>query len=263
MILLCLAIIAFVVQPLEVCAQQNGDAAEQYQKFSRFYRYLSGMYVDEVEMKPLVDKAIREMLSELDPHSYYLDADAVKADRESMGGSFSGIGVEFNVQNDSIIVVNTILRGPAESVGVMPNDRIIEVDGVNVVGIKREDVPAKLRGERGSVVNIGVVRRGQSEMLRFSITRDNIPINTVDAAFWADRDKKIAYGKGNRFGSTTMTEFREAMARMEGAESLILDLCGNGGGLLTQAVDMAGYFLPKGSLVVSTEGRCVPEDKYL
>ena len=119
--MLCLAIIAFVVQPLEVCAQQNGDAAEQYQKFSRFYRYLSGMYVDEVEMKPLVDKAIREMLSELDPHSYYLDADAVKADRESMGGSFSGIGVEFNVQNDSIIVVNTILRGPAESVGVMPN----------------------------------------------------------------------------------------------------------------------------------------------
>ena len=261
--MLCLAIIAFVVQPLEVCAQQNGDAAEQYQKFSRFYRYLSGMYVDEVEMKPLVDKAIREMLSELDPHSYYLDADAVKADRESMGGSFSGIGVEFNVQNDSIIVVNTILRGPAESVGVMPNDRIVEVDGVNVVGIKREDVPAKLRGERGSVVNIGVVRRGQAEMLRFSITRDNIPINTVDAAFWADRDKKIAYVKVNRFGSTTMTEFREAMARMEGAESLILDLCGNGGGLLTQAVDMAGYFLPKGSLVVSTEGRTVPEDKFL
>ncbi len=261
--MLCLAIIAFVVQPFEVCAQQNGDAAEQYQKFSRFYRYLSGMYVDEVEMKPLVDKAIREMLSELDPHSYYLDADAVKADRESMGGSFSGIGVEFNVQNDSIIVVNTILRGPAESVGVMPNDRIVEVDGVNVVGIKREDVPAKLRGERGSVVNIGVVRRGQSEMLRFSITRDNIPINTVDAAFWADRDKKIAYVKVNRFGSTTMTEFREAMARMEGAESLILDLCGNGGGLLTQAVDMAGYFLPKGSLVVSTEGRAVPENKFL
>lgn len=263
LILLCLAIIAFVVHPLEVCAQQNGDAAEQYQKFSRFYRYLSGMYVDEVEMKPLVDKAIREMLSELDPHSYYLDADAVKADRESMGGSFSGIGVEFNVQNDSIIVVNTILRGPAESVGVMPNDRIVEVDGVNVVGIKREDVPAKLRGERGSVVNIGVVRRGQSDMLRFSITRDNIPINTVDAVFWADRDEKIAYVKVNRFGSTTMTEFREAMARMEGAESLILDLCGNGGGLLTQAVDMAGYFLPKGSLVVSTEGRTVPEDKFL
>ena len=90
-----------------------------------------------------------------------------------------------------------------------------------------------------------------------------IPINTVDAAFWADRDKKIAYVKVNRFGSTTMTEFREAMARMEGAESLILDLCGNGGGLLTQAVDMAGYFLPKGSLVVSTEGRTVPEDKFL
>ena len=263
LILLFLAIITSVVPPLEACAQQKGDVAEQYQKLSRFYRYLSGMYVDEVEMKPLVDKAIREMLSELDPHSYYLDADAVKADRESMSGSFSGIGIEFNVQNDSIIVVNTLLRGPAESVGVMPNDRIVEVDSVSVVGLKREDVPAKLRGERGSVVNIGVVRRGHPEMLRFSITRDNIPINTVDAAFWANKDKKIAYVKVNRFGATTMTEFREAMSQMEGAESLILDLCGNGGGLLSQAVEMAGYFLPKGSLVVSTEGRSVPEEQYI
>jgi carboxyl-terminal processing protease len=248
---------------MAVLAQQKNEAAEQYQKLSRFYRFLSGMYVDEVGMKPLVDKAIRVMLSELDPHSYYLDADAVKADRESMGGSFSGIGIEFNVQRDTIVVVNTLLRGPAESVGVMPNDRIVEVDSVSVVGLKREEVPAKLRGEKGSVVNIGIVRRGHPEMLRFSITRDNIPINTVDAAFWADSDKKIAYIKVNRFGATTMTEFREAMAKMEGAESLILDLCGNGGGLLTQAVEMAGYFLPKGSLVVSTEGRAIPEEQYI
>ena len=265
LILFLCSVVACCVTPMAVLAQQQqkGDAAEQYQKLSRFYRFLSGVYVDEVEMKPLVDKAIREMLSELDPHSYYLDADAVKADRESMGGSFSGIGIEFNVQRDSIVVVNTLLRGPAESVGVMPNDRIVEVDSVNVVGLKREEVPAKLRGEKGSVVNIGVVRRGQPEMLRFSITRDNIPINTVDAAFWADSDRKIAYLKVNRFGATTMTEFREAMAKMDGAESLILDLCGNGGGLLTQAVEMAGYFLPKGSLVVSTEGRAVPVEQYI
>ena len=265
LILFLCSVVACCVTPMAVLAQQQqkGDAAEQYQKLSRFYRFLSGVYVDEVEMKPLVDKAIREMLSELDPHSYYLDADAVKADRESMGGSFSGIGIEFNVQRDSIVVVNTLLRGPAESVGVMPNDRIVEVDSVNVVGLKREEVPAKLRGEKGSVVNIGVVRRGQPEMLRFSITRDNIHINTVDAAFWADSDKKIAYVKVNRFGTTTMSEFREAMAKMDGAESLILDLCGNGGGLLTQAVEMAGYFLPKGSLVVSTEGRAVPEEQYI
>lgn len=265
LILFLCSIVASCVAPMAVSAQQQqkNEAAEQYQKLSRFYRFLSGMYVDEVEMKPLVDKAIREMLSELDPHSYYLDADAVKADRESMGGSFSGIGIEFNVQRDTIVVVNTLLRGPAESVGVMPNDRIVEVDSVSVVGLKREEVPAKLRGEKGSVVNIGIVRRGHPDMLRFSITRDNIPINTVDAAFWADSDKKIAYIKVNRFGATTMSEFREAMAKMEGAESLILDLCGNGGGLLTQAVEMAGYFLPKGSLVVSTEGRAVPEEQYI
>ena len=264
LILFCLSVLFVLSHSFTGYAQQQkGDAAEQYQKLSRFYRFLSGMYVDEVEMKPLVEKAIREMLSELDPHSYYLDAAAVKSEQEAVNGGFSGIGIEYNIHNDSIIVVNTVLRGPAESVGMMPNDRIVEVDSVNVVGVKREDVPSKLRGERGSVVNLGVVRRGYPEMLRFTITRDNIPMNTVDAAFWADEERKIAYVKVNRFGNTTMTEFRQAMAKMEGAESLILDLCGNGGGLLNQAVLMGGYFLPKGSLIVSTEGRSIPREEYL
>lgn len=244
-------------------SQQRGDAAEQYQKLSRFYRFLSTMYVDDVEMKPLVEKAIREMLSELDPHSYYLDEAEVKADREATSGGFSGIGVEYNIQNDTIIVVNTLLHGPAEQVGLRPNDRIVEIDSVNVVGIKRSDVPAKLRGERGTTVNVGVVRRGQPDMLHFTIKRDNIPINTVDAAFWADKEHKIAYVKVNRFGSTTMSEFRLAMASMPDAESLILDLSGNGGGLLHQAVELAGYFLPKGTLITSTEGRAVPTDRYI
>ena len=226
LILFCLSVLFAIVQSVAGYAQQKSDVAEQYQKLSRFYRFLSGMYVDEVEMKPIVESAIREMLSELDPHSYYLDADAVKSEQEAVNGGFSGIGIEYNIHNDSIIVVNTVLRGPAESVGMMPNDRIVEVDSVNVVGIKREDVPSKLRGERGSVVCLGVVRRGHPDVLRFTITRDNIPMNTVDAAFWADEQRKIAYVKVNRFGNTTMTEFRQAMEKMEGAESLILDLCG-------------------------------------
>ena len=263
LILFCLSVLFTLVQSVAGYAQQKSDVAEQYQKLSRFYRFLSGMYVDEVEMKPIVESAIREMLSELDPHSYYLDAEAVKSEQEAVNGGFSGIGIEYNIHNDSIIVVNTVLRGPAESVGMMPNDRIVEVDSVNVVGIKREDVPSKLRGERGSVVSLGVVRRGHPDVLRFTITRDNIPINTVDAAFWADEEHKIAYVKVNRFGNTTMTEFRQAMEKMEGAESLILDLCGNGGGVLSQAVLMSGYFLPQGSLVVSTEGRSIPREEYL
>ncbi|MBR4995728.1 MAG: PDZ domain-containing protein [Alistipes sp.] len=248
--------------PFAGSAQQRGDVAEQYQKLSRFYRYLGNMYVDEVDMQPIVESAIREMLSKLDPHSYYLDADEVKAERESFEGGFSGIGIEYNIHNDTIIVVNTVVHGPAERVGVMPNDRIVEIDGEGVVGIKRSDVPSKLRGERGSEVNIGIVRRGQPDVQRFSITRDNIPVNTIDASFWADEQQKIAYIKVNRFGRTTMTEFRNAMATMPGAESLILDLCSNGGGLLNQAVEMAGYFLPQGTRVVSTEGRAVPDEVY-
>ena len=244
-----------------LCASaQTDDAAEQLQKLNRFYRYLNGMYVDDVEMKPLVENAIRGMLSELDPHSVYLDAEEMRAQTEAFDGGFSGIGIEYNILNDSIIVVNTVVKGPAETVGLRPNDRIVVIDGENAVGLKRSDVPSRLRGPRGSKVKIGVARRGVPEVLNFDITRDNIPLNTVDAAFKID--DRTGYIKVNRFGRTTMREFREAMAKMDGIESLILDLSGNGGGLLDQAVEMAGYFLPEGALVVSTEGRAVSPERY-
>ena len=249
----------FVVVCLSASAQTD-DAAEQLQKLNRFYRYLNGMYVDTVEMKPLVENAIRGMLSELDPHSVYLDAEEMRAQTEAFEGEFSGIGIEYNILNDSIIVVNTVVNGPAETVGMRPNDRIVIIDGENAVGLKRSDVPSRLRGPRGTKVKIGVARRGVPEILDFDITRDNIPLNTVDAAFRVD--ERTGYIKVNRFGRTTMREFREAMAKMEGIESLILDLSGNGGGLLDQAVEMAGYFLPEGALVVSTEGRAVSPERY-
>ena len=187
-------------------AQQNKNAVEQLQKLNRFYRYLSVMYVDSLDMKPIVESAIREMLSELDPHSTYLDIEEMKASQESFDGEFSGIGIEYNIHNDSIIVINTVAKGPAERVGLMPNDRIVEIDGKNVVGIKRNDVSPKLRGTRGSTVKIGVTRRGVEQILPFTIVRDNIPINTVDAAFVAAEG--VGYVKVNRFGKTTMREFR-------------------------------------------------------
>lgn len=249
-------VMAMCILPLAAYAQrQPSESAIQLQKLNRFYRYLDGMYVDSVKMAPMVEAAIRGMLNELDPHSAYLDAEEMKAARESTSGSFSGIGVEYNIHNDSIIVVNTIVQGPAERVGVRPNDRIVEIDGENVVGIARNDVPPKLRGERGSTVKIGVARHGVKEMLHFSIVRDNIPINTIDAAFVAADG--VGYVKVNRFGNTTMREFREAVASLGQINSLILDLCGNGGGLLDQAVEMAGYFLPQNSLVTSIEGRAL------
>ena len=232
----------------------------QLQKLMQVYRYLDKTYVEDVDMQPIVEVAIRGMLAELDPHSSYLNAEEMKAAQESSRGEFGGIGVEYNMHNDTIIVVNTILQGPAANVGVRPNDRIVEVDGKDVVGIKRSEVPRLLRGERGSVVNVGVVRRGEPQMLNFAITRGNIPITTVDAAYKVS--DSIGYVKVNRFGHTTMREFREAMAKMPNVETLILDLCGNGGGLLNQAVEMAGYFLPKGSLVLTTEERSMPIKEF-
>lgn len=242
--------------PLATFAQrQQDEAVVQLQKLNRFYRYLNSMYVDSVKMTPMVETAIRGMLAELDPHSAYLDAEEMKAARETTQGEFSGIGIEYNIHNDSIIVVNTVAQGPAERVGLRANDRIVEIDGENVVGIERNDVPPKLRGERGSTVRIGVARHGVEEVLHFTIVRDNIPINTIDAAFVAGEG--IGYVKVNRFGNTTMREFNEAVKSLGPIDALILDLCGNGGGLLDQAVDLAGYFLPPRSVVTSIEGRAI------
>lgn len=246
--------------PTASMAQRNKEGIVQLQKLNRFYGFLQSQYIDEVDMSPLVETAIKGMLSELDPHSYYLDREALKAEMESFEGEFSGIGIEYNILNDSIIVVNTVVGGPAEQVGLIPNDRIVEVDGQSVVGIERKDVPSKLRGVQGSTVQIGVVRKGMAEILKFSIVRDKIPITTIDAAFEAEPG--VGYIKVNRFGHTTMAEFREAMASMPKIESLILDLRGNGGGLLNQAIDMAGYFLPAESLVVYIEGRAVEPEYF-
>ena len=246
--------------PFAVQAQRNDAAVVQLQKLNRVYRHLYTAYVDSVDMESMVESGIKAMLEELDPHSVYLDKKEVKSAQETMEGEFSGIGVEYNILSDTIVVVNTVLQGPAESVGMMPNDRIVEIDGQSVIGIERADVPPRLRGEKGSVVEVGVVRRGVNEVLRFSITRDKIPITTVDAAYKiADG---IGYIKVNRFGRTTMQEFEEAVDGLGEINTLVLDLSNNGGGLLDQAVEMAGYFIPRDSLVVFTEGRSVEPRFY-
>ncbi|MBQ4127068.1 MAG: S41 family peptidase, partial [Alistipes sp.] len=234
---------------------------EQLQKIMRVYNNLDKLYVEDVDMKPLVEKAIRSMLLELDPHSTYLTAEEMKSAMEMTRGKFGGIGVAYDVYHDSIVVTNVLPGGPAENVGVRPNDRIVEVDSKSVVDIQRGDVPKLLRGDIGSVVDIGVVRHGVAEMLNFSIKRDNIPLTSVDAAYRVD--ESVGYIKVNRFGNTTMSEFREAMVKLQGIETLILDLSSNPGGLLNQAIDMADYFLPKGLLVTSTEGRAIPTTEYL
>ena len=257
-----ITLVLFVMLSLLPCvvqAQRTDAAVVQLQKLNRLYRHLYNSYVDSVDMAPLVESGIRAMLEELDPHSVYLDEKEMKSSQEVMEGEFSGIGVEYNILNDTIMVVNTVPQGPAEGVGLLPNDRIVKIDGENVVGVERSDVPPRLRGETGTVVNVGVVRRGVSEELNFSITRDKIPITTVDAAYKISKD--AGYIKVNRFGRTTMQEFEQAMSQLGEVGTLVLDLSNNGGGLLDQAVGMAGYFIEQDSLVVSTEGRAI-EPRY-
>ena len=223
---------ALFVLPL---AAQDAGAVRQLQKLTQVYRYLDGLYVDEVDMQPLVESAISGMLEELDPHSAYIGADEMKGVQESFEGEFSGIGVEFNILRDTVIVVNTIVGGPAERVGVQPNDRIVRIDTLDAVGFKQTDVPKYLRGKTGTKVEIDVVRQGEPEPLHFVIVRDKIPLNTVDAAYMAADG--VGYVKVNRFGRTTMPEFREAYRKLGKPGALILDLRGNGGGLLDQAVE--------------------------
>ena len=239
---------------------QELENLQQFRKLMQVYRYLNGLYVDEVEMEPVVEGAIRGMLEELDPHSAYLDAEEMKGVEESFDGEFSGIGVEFNVLRDTVIVVNTIAGGPAERVGVRANDRIVRIDTLPAVGMTRKEVPRHLRGRTGSKVEIDVVRHGTPEPLHFVIVRDRIPLNTVDAAYLTPEG--IGYIKVNRFGRTTMEEFTKAYRELGRPERLILDLRGNGGGLLEQAIGMAGFFLPRGAQIVSTEGRAVPASVF-
>jgi carboxyl-terminal processing protease len=239
--------------------EEMREITSQFEKLSEFYRIMAGNYLDTIPWAPIVEKGIVAMLGELDPHSIYLTADEQKASNEELGGGFSGIGIEFNTLADTIIVVNTIAGGPAERVGLLPGDRITTIDKKTAVGMNRNDVPKYLRGPKGTKVEVGIVRRGTPALLDFTITRDDIPINTIDAAY--KPDPRTGYIKVNRFGATTGREFAEAFAALNTPapiEGLILDLRGNGGGFLPEAIRMSEFFLDRGQRIVSTEGNMYP-----
>ena len=251
-----LAVVALGV----VKAQEQTSPSVQFQKLVRVCQYLSRIYVDEVDMEPLTEAAIRAMLEELDPHSAYIDRETMSGVKEEFDGEYSGIGIEFGILRDTLHVVNCIAGGPAERVGVLPNDRIVRIDTTSAVGIKQHAVPKLLRGKRGSKVEIAVSRVGEQDLLHFVLTRDRIPLNTVDCAYMASQT--AGYIKINRFGRTTYEEFLAAYHRLNAPQELILDLRGNGGGLLDQAIRIAGFFLPKNTVVVSTEGRAIPSSSF-
>jgi carboxyl-terminal processing protease len=242
-------------------AQPRNDrrTAEALQKLSQFTGYLGASYVDTLNMSALVEGAIENMLGQLDPHSAYVSAEEMRSVEESFNANFEGIGIEFNVLKDTILVVNTIPGGPSEQVGLLPGDRIVTVADTSVVGTRQMDVPKILRGPKGTVIHIGVVRPGAPERLTFRIVRDKIPIYTVDAAYKAD--EHTGYIKLNRFAATTHQEVQQAIRDLGPVDGLILDLRGNGGGYLDQSVYVSNAFLKQGSLVVSTEGRTAPPQR--
>ena len=246
-----------MLSPLGLTAQEDMTPQEAAQKFGTLMRYIGQLYVDSVSVEELTERAIVTMLEDLDPHSVYFSPEELKAADEPLNGNFEGIGVQFNIFKDTIMVVSPISGGPSERLGIRAGDRIVEVDGENAagIGITNRDVMKLLKGPKGTVVQVGIKREGVKDLLTFDITRDKIPIYSIDAVHMVD--KKIGYIKVSRFAKTTMDEFREALVELQdqGMKDLILDLQGNGGGMLRTAIDMSDEFLSGDKLIVYTEGR--------
>jgi carboxyl-terminal processing protease len=226
-------------------------------KINGILELIENHYVDTLNTADFEDKTINAILNELDPHSAYIPLKKYQAVEEDMQGSFSGIGVQFNIIKDSIVVISPISGGPSERLGIQSGDRIIEVEKEDVAstGIKNEGVIKLLRGEKGTIVNILIKRRGQTELMPFAITRDDIPLYSVDAGIMLNND--IAYIKINRFAATTYQEMMEKVKilQQKGMQNLILDFRGNSGGYLHIANQICDEFLKEGELIVFTEGR--------
>ena len=229
---------------------------EQVRKLQTAQLAISNLYVDSVNYEKVTEDAIRGMLKELDPHSSYTNAEETKKMNEPLEGNFEGIGVQFNILNDTLIVIQPTTKGPSEKVGIIAGDRIVTVDGRPIAGVKmeRDSIMRKLRGPKGSKVNLGVVRNGVKNMLHFTVVRDVIPVHTVNAAFIIHPG--VGYIQVDRFGATTGREVKDAIKKLkgQGMQSLVLDLQNNGGGYLIAAVDVLSQLLPARSEAVYTEG---------
>lgn len=225
---------------------------------------INNLYVDKVDENKLVEEAIISMLAQLDPHSVYSDAEEVKKMNEPLVGNFEGIGVQFNMIEDTLFVIQPVSNGPSEKVGILAGDRIVAVNDTAIAGVKMstEDIMSRLRGPKGSKVNLSIVRRGVGEPLVFTVKRDKIPIYSLDASYIIQ--PKVGYIRINRFGATTAEEFKKALTDLQkkGMKDLILDLQGNGGGYLNAAIDMTNEFLEPKELIVYTEGRSSKRSEF-
>lgn len=271
-----LAVAAFVAvtifaqtQPSESTAQQEKSNKNERawtsitprQKLVGAESTIAKYYVDSVDENKIVESAIRSMLETLDPHSSYSDIEETKELTEPLDGNFSGVGIEFSIRRDTLVVMQTISGGPSEKVGIRAGDRIVAVNDTSIVGVKltNSDVRKLLRGPKGSIVEVKILRRGESQPLNFVVKRDDIPIHSIDAAYMVDA--QTGYIRLSRFSRTSHDEFIDAVKRLksQGMKQLMFDLTGNGGGYLDVAGLLADEFLQRNQLIVYTKGRQQPQ----
>lgn len=233
-------------------------------KLNALLHIIDEQYVDTVNMFNLVEEAMPQILAELDPHSSYIPAKDLEAVNSDLKGSFSGIGVQFTIQDDTIHINSVIPGGPSEKVGLLAGDRIVEVDDSSFVGkiVTNEEAMRRLKGEKGSKVKLGIYRPGEKDILHFTIVRGDIPVKSIDAAYMVN--DKFGYVKVNKFGETTYPELLVALAKLAQAncKGMIIDLRGNTGGYMAAAIQMVNEFLPNNKLIVYTEGRKSPRENY-
>lgn len=233
-------------------------------KLNSMLDFIESEYVDSISKEDIVEKAIPEILKELDPHSQYIPARELQSMNEPLEGNFDGIGIQFNIQEDTIVVISVIQSGPSEKIGLLAGDRIVKVNDTIVAGVKitNEKVIKKLKGKKGTTVNVKIRRKHEKELLSFDIIRDQIPLYSVDASFMLTGN--IGYVKISKFAKTTQFEFRRAVSRLKkkGMTKIVVDLRGNGGGYLDAAIKLADEFLDDKKLIVFTKGKARPKTPY-
>ena len=236
----------------------------RYDKLGDVKHFITSEYVDSVDVEKITEDAIKGMLRDLDPPSSYIPAASFDAVNDPLAGNFEGIGIQFRVEHDTIMVIQAISGGPSEKVGVRAGDRIVVVDGDTLAGkgLSNDDVIKQLKGPRGSSVEAQIFRKGNTELIPFTITRDIIPTYSIDAAYM--RSDSTGYIKLSRFSATTSNEFEEHLHKLNdaGCKKLIVDLRGNSGGYLQAAIDVSDHFLPEGKTIVYTEGNKRPRRYY-
>lgn len=244
--------------------RQQNELESAINKLARSTLMINAFYVDSVDTRKLVEDAINGMLSKLDPHSAYTNAKETKKFTEPLEGSFEGIGVQFNMLDDTLLVIQPVPKGPSERVGILAGDLIVSVADTAIAGVKmsREEIMSRLRGPKGSIAHLGVVRRGIKDTLTFDVKRDKIPVNSVDAAYMVT--PTIGLIRFNNFAQTTHDEIVAAIKKLKGLgmKDLILDLQQNSGGYLQAAADIGSEFLEKGDMIVYTRGRSVPNQEF-